>query len=105
MRALPPTTLPASEPIARRHAPDGAWASFRACLRWEFGFTCAFCLLHEADFLEHGAEGSGLFATEHHVARAVQHDSQQRGDRHDRNAASHDEGSNHRARRFLDRYR
>jgi len=71
MRALPPTTHPASEPLARRHAPIGAWPAYRPCLRWEFGFTCAFCLLHEADFVEHGAEGTGLFATEHHVARAA----------------------------------
>jgi hypothetical protein len=35
-------------------------------LRWDFGFTCAFCLLHEADFF-HGlpGEGLGLMTIEH----------------------------------------
>jgi hypothetical protein len=43
------------------------YRGYRPCLRWEFGFTCAFCLLHEADFLEHGAEGSGLTSIEHRM--------------------------------------
>jgi hypothetical protein len=35
-------------------------------LRWEFGFTCAFCLLHESD-LAYGAEGLGVTGIEHFV--------------------------------------
>jgi hypothetical protein len=59
----------------RRHRPRAAgdrWASFRACLRWDFGFTCALCLLHEAD-LWGGQLGEGLGGTtvEHHVARSA----------------------------------
>ena len=37
----------------------------RPCLRWELGFTCAFCLAHESDLVEHGAEGTGLMTIEH----------------------------------------
>lgn len=70
MKVLPPVTLPWSRPIHRRHAPDPAsgnrgYRRYRPCLRWEFGFTCAFCLCHEADYLVHGAEGTGLFQVEH----------------------------------------
>jgi hypothetical protein len=36
-------------------------------LRWEFGFTCAFCLLHESDLAGKGAEGLGLTTIEHFV--------------------------------------
>jgi hypothetical protein len=40
-------------------------------LRWDFGFTCALCLLHEAD-LYGGQPGEALGGTtvEHHVARS-----------------------------------
>jgi hypothetical protein len=66
MRILPQATLPADEPIIRRHAPPSApYATYRQCLRWEFGFTCAFCLLHESDLIEHGVEGTGLTSIEH----------------------------------------
>jgi hypothetical protein len=36
-------------------------------LRWDFGFTCPFCLLHEADFVPtgFGAEGYGVTQIEH----------------------------------------
>lgn len=46
------------------------YTNYRTCLRWEFGFACAFCLLHESDLLEHGVEGSGLTSIEHHIARS-----------------------------------
>ncbi len=48
------------------------YRSYRPCLRWEFGFTCPFCLLHEADLVEHGVEGSGMTSVEHFVP--VSHD-------------------------------
>lgn len=70
MRILPRRTLPPFVKVERRHSPskvrhrDGHRA-YRSCLRWEFGFSCAFCLLHESDFAEHGAEGLGLLGVEH----------------------------------------
>jgi hypothetical protein len=70
MKILPPQTRPPSIKIDRRHTPRPTagrlgYQGYRACLRWEFGFTCAFCLLHEADFSEHGTEGMGLMGVEH----------------------------------------
>lgn len=57
MRILPASTAPWAVPIRRIHAPTpGGLVSWRPCLRWEFGFSCAFCLLHEADIrLDWGA--------------------------------------------------
>jgi 5-methylcytosine-specific restriction endonuclease McrA len=73
MKILPPSTQPWSEVLVRRHQP---LRNFRAerrrqCLRWEFGFTCAFCLTHESDLAFCGAEGTGLTAIEHFVPRSV----------------------------------
>lgn len=66
MKILPPTTEPPPEPTRRRHEPAaGRYQTYRACLRWDFGFTCPFCLLHEADVVLHGAEGFGVFQIEH----------------------------------------
>ncbi len=49
-----------------------------ACLRWDFGFTCPFCLLHEADLSEHGATREGMLNVEHLARRETnperQHD-------------------------------
>ena len=74
MKVLPPVTKPATAPIARRHEPRAAnaYRAYRPCLRWEFGFTCPFCLLHEADFVRGGwAEGSGLTSVEHISPQSV----------------------------------
>ena len=65
---LPPTTQPPSTAIERRHSPPRAgFQSYRPCLRWDFGFTCAFCLLHETDLGSDlsGIEGTGLTTIEH----------------------------------------
>ena len=71
MRILPARTAPPDEPITRRHGPSaGPYRSYRACLRWEFGFSCAFCLLHEADLSLHGVEGSALTGIEHRIPRS-----------------------------------
>jgi hypothetical protein len=72
MKILPLRTLPPPSIISRRHTPKRAvgrfgYRAYRACLRWDFGFTCAFCLLHEADLAELGAEGLGLTSIEHFV--------------------------------------
>lgn len=72
MKILPPRTFPPQSRIERRHRPADVtgrrgYQSFRPCLRWEFGFTCAFCLLHESDLAEHGVEGLGLMSVEHFI--------------------------------------
>ena len=72
MKVLPPRTLPPPEPFTRRHQPRPAAdpAGYRPCLRWDFGFTCAFCLLHEADyFFGQPGEGLGVMTVEHRVLR------------------------------------
>jgi hypothetical protein len=69
---LPKATEPWRIAILRRHEPVGSppFKGFRACLRWEFGFSCAFCLLHESDLSEHGTEGWGLMWIEHGTLRS-----------------------------------
>lgn len=62
---LPECAIPATEAIQRRHAPTGKYESFKGCLRWEFCFSCAICLVHEADLAEHGADGSATTSIEH----------------------------------------
>lgn len=73
MKILPPKTEPPSEPFGRRHEPrpSNQWRDYRNCLRWEFGFTCPFCLLHESDFVAHGVEGTGLTWVEHLTTRSA----------------------------------
>jgi hypothetical protein len=70
MDILPARTRPYRRRIRRQHKPaeasfHGGYRSFRPCLRWEFGFTCAACLLHEGDLIESGAARSGLMTIEH----------------------------------------
>ncbi len=66
MKILPEATQPPAEPILRRYAPRaGDYTDYRDCIRWEFGFTCAFCLLHETDLMEHGLQGLGIITIEH----------------------------------------
>ena len=45
---LPAQIIPADTALKRRHHPhpvETDYKVFRECLRWEFGFTCAICLL------------------------------------------------------------
>lgn len=57
--------------VERFHSPERArYGRYRACLRWDFGFSCAFCLLHEADLAWYGAEGTGMTWIEHRVLRS-----------------------------------
>jgi len=74
LKILPPQTQPPRTPTNRRHRPRPAsrWTSYRACLRWDFGFTCAICLLHEVD-LYGGQPGEGLGGTtvEHVITRSA----------------------------------
>jgi len=68
---LPPTTRPWSRKIDRQHAPKpGRYSSYRECLRWEFGFSCAFCLIHETDLLKAGTKGWSLMHVEHRIAQS-----------------------------------
>lgn len=74
MKVLPRRTHPPKAPTLRRHEPRLAtrWSQFRPCLRWDFGFTCPFCLLHESDlFGAAGGEGLGGTTVEHFVPRSV----------------------------------
>lgn len=70
-KVLPSVAGLLTVPIERRHAPTTdadhvrAYEGFRPCLRWEFAFSCAFCLLHEAQVCPGGAAGSSLFWIEH----------------------------------------
>lgn len=71
MKILPPTTHPPKQPLTRQHQPPltdskKGFHTFVPCLRWEFGFTCAFCLLHEGDLAEFGIKtNTGQFSVEH----------------------------------------
>ncbi len=67
MVILPPRTRPYAKEIVRRHKPAkrSDYTEYRQCLRWEFGFTCAICLLHESDLAEYGVERTGLSSVEH----------------------------------------
>ncbi len=70
MKVVPPQTEPSRQPIGRRHDPSpSAYQDYRACLRWEFGFSCAFCLVHEGDLSHNGVEGTGLTSIEHRERR------------------------------------
>jgi hypothetical protein len=75
MSILPPATLPWDERFIRSHTPPPgkarlSYRSYRPCLRWEFGFSCAFCLAHETDLGM--AAGDTRMETEHFIP--VSHD-------------------------------
>lgn len=73
MRLLP-EIHPGTAPFPRRHSPrpatdvPGAHTVYRRCLRWEFGFTCVYCLVHETD-LARGlpVEGEGSMTIDHFI--------------------------------------
>jgi len=63
-------TKPWKSIIEREHSPKRrrgrrGYRKFVPCLRWEFGFFCSVCLLHERDFKIHGTVGSGMMTVEH----------------------------------------
>src|ERR1700730_10113620 len=65
-------TLPWPEAFSRRHRPPAAdFSTYRPCLRWEFGFCCALCLLHESDIAACGATGWGIMSIEHLIPQSV----------------------------------
>jgi hypothetical protein len=70
MDVLPLHTHLTTNPIERRHNPryaswEKGYRAYRPCLRWDFGFTCSFCLLHEVDFVLLGTRGLPIFTAEH----------------------------------------
>jgi hypothetical protein len=69
MEILADVTPPPTAALRRSHSPEpepgAGHEAFRSCLRWEFGFHCAFCLLHEADLAPGGARRSGQMWIEH----------------------------------------
>ena len=51
MQLLPPVIRPPAEATTKRHEPrPGSPQSYLSCLRWDYGFTCPFCLTHESDW-------------------------------------------------------
>lgn len=75
MKILPAEQgLPVVARPLRHDPPIEDYGHFRQCLRWDFGFTCAFCLLHEADLAEYGVEGTGTTAVEHWIPRSTRSD-------------------------------
>lgn len=80
MKILPPQTQPSPSAIGRRHQPlPGNYPSYVPCLRWDFGFSCAFCLLHEGDLFPLGIRGTGLMWVEH---RALRKDDPEKADQY-----------------------
>ncbi len=76
MKILPLRTLPPPGKVKRRHTPPlttgrYGYREYRPCLRWDFGFTCGFCLLHEGDLADLGAQGLGLTGIEHFVPASL----------------------------------
>lgn len=70
MKSLPYKTQPPRTPFPRDHAPPQAegrfgYRKYKPCLRWEFGFTCAFCLVHECDLSRVQTRNLGRWWIEH----------------------------------------
>ncbi len=78
MKILPPELTPPTECISHSHEPNPAegkqgYQAYLPCLRWDFGFTCAFCLLHETDLSPKvGAAKTGQMSIEHHTPKSTE---------------------------------
>lgn len=75
MLLLPPITKLPQAPFGRRHMPPRMkrdYTLYRNCLRWDFGFTCATCLLHERDLANYGTEGLGVTQIEHFQPQSLE---------------------------------
>lgn len=77
-RILAPRTRPHAARIERRHSPTSkrgalSYSQFKDCLRWDFGFTCAICLLHEHHLVlpGTGADKTGQMTVEHIVIKST----------------------------------
>lgn len=72
MRVAPRSTALPAAPLTRTHTPTShRYTDYRDCARWDFGFTCAICLLHEGDLIDCGAKGTGLLSIEHAEPQSV----------------------------------
>ena len=68
LEIVPPRIQVPRTPKRQRHTPRSTndYRDYRACLRWDAGFTCCFCLVHESDLTRTGTvEGTGLTSIEH----------------------------------------
>lgn len=68
LEIVPPRIQIPGTPRRQRHTPrpTNDYRDYRACLRWDAGFTCCFCLVHESDLTRTGtAAGTGLTSIEH----------------------------------------
>lgn len=73
MNILPPVIQPPNAVLSRRHSPRHAtrYQDYRACLLWETGFTCPFCLLPDAAFMAMGTSRFGILQIEHLEPQSV----------------------------------
>ena len=69
---LPAVTVLPPVAAERRHSPEGAYGTYRDCIRGDFGFTCPFCLLHESDLTSLGVEGLALTWIEHLLLKSTE---------------------------------
>jgi 5-methylcytosine-specific restriction endonuclease McrA len=69
---VPPMTRPPATSRSQRHKPKSAndYQRYRPCLRWDAGFTCCFCLVHESDLAPGGVEKTAQTSIEHIVPQA-----------------------------------
>lgn len=67
LEIVPLMTRPPATPRSQRHKPKSAknYVRYRACLRWDAGFTCCFCLVHESDLAPGGVEKTAQTSIEH----------------------------------------
>lgn len=73
MNILPPVIQPPKAVLLRRHSPRHLtrYQEYRACLLWETGFTCPFCLLPDAAFMALGTSRFGILQIEHLEPQSV----------------------------------
>lgn len=76
MRILRPDVHLPRTPIERRlqplkHGGRYGYRRYRNELRWDFGFTCAICRLHEADFMSGTGHGASFMSIEHYQPMAL----------------------------------
>lgn len=70
MLILSPSLPMPGQPYGNLHTPPArrSYKTYRNCLRWDFGFTCAACLLHESVF---GPHGYGQTSAEHVIPQTT----------------------------------
>lgn len=72
IQAIPGKLRLPKSPFNRAHDPKEArYEEFGPCLRWEYGFHCAFCLSFERDLIPSGGFKSRIYSAEHHKLKSV----------------------------------